>query len=143
MVDQLYILNEQGKNPEHINLDQRFGGAQDQLEGGEKQEQKVEQVSERVIAESGAVYGHILAQVHTAQKDDHGKVMQDASSLHQKMDRESQIKHLIDLAMTDGVQHAVKVAQQAEDYYILDQIHDRLLAEDLHAALLTKGLIEQ
>jgi hypothetical protein len=39
--------------------------------------------------------------------------------------------------------HAVKVARHLEDDYVLDTFHDKLLADELHDALLKKGLIEE
>ena len=45
--------------------------------------------------------------------------------------------------MQKGVVHAVKVARHLEDNYALDEFHDRMLADELHEALIKKGLIEE
>lgn len=144
MVDQININGGIGNASEKISLEQRFGVSQEKRDDV-FQNRENDANTEQIGTEKDGAYGHILSQVqssHDAIGEDHGKIMHDASTLHQKMDRESQIKHLIDLAMSEGVQHAVKVAQKAEDYYILDQLHDRLLADDFHAALKARGMIE-
>ncbi len=128
---------------EHVSLEKRFGVERDK--GGVEfdKEKTIENVAEKSAAEKDASYQDILSKVKTQNNDDDDSLMQDASALHQQTDRESQITHLIDLAMTKGVEHAVKVAQKAEDYYVLDQLHDRLLADELHEALMSRGLIEE
>ena len=42
-----------------------------------------------------------------------------------------------------GVIHAVKVARHLDDNYAMDEFHDRLMAEELHDALVKKGLIKE
>ena len=128
---------------EHVSLEKRFGVEKD--DGGVEfdKEKTIESVAEKSAAEKDASYQNILSKVKTQNDNDDDSIMQDASTLHQQTDRESQITHLIDLATTKGVEHAVKVAQKAEDYYVLDQLHDRLLADELHEALMSRGLIEE
>lgn len=131
----------QSLSPEHVSLEERY--ARQEKSPGQVVEQPkiVEKAQEKSAAESDATYKAILSKVSDTQSDEN-TVMNDASNLDQKMNRESQITHLIDLAMNKGVAHAVKVAQKAEDYYLLDQLHDRLLADELHDALVQRGLIE-
>ena len=50
------------------------------------------------------------------------------------LDEESRITHLVSLAETKGVPHAVQVARSLKDFYALDMMHDEL-AEQFHAAL--------
>ena len=132
-------------SPENIDLEKRF--ASEQGENSIQFEEKKtvqETVGEKNAAEKDATYQNILSKVNaTVQTSDKNSVAQDASVLHQKTDRDSQITHLLDIAMTKGVVHAVNVARHVEDYYMLDQLHDRLLAEDLHDALMQRGLIEK
>ena len=138
------ISNQQESQvPEHVSLEKRFGVEKD--DGGVEfdKEKTIESVAEKSAAEKDASYQNILSKVKTQNDNDDDSIMQDASTLHQQTDRESQITHLIDLATTKGVEHAVKVAQKAEDYYVLDQLHDRLLADELHEALMSRGLIEE
>ena len=131
------------QSPEHVSLEKRFG-IEKNNNAMLNAEKSAENISEKNAAESDGSYQNILSKVKT-QRDDNsdGAVMQDASSLHQQIDRESQITHLIDLAMTKGVGHAVNVAMKAEDYYVLDQLHDRLLADELHEVLISNGLIDK
>lgn len=100
---------------------------------------------EIVSAEKDDSYSKILSQVKSAPaKDtDDEEVAKDAQAATQKTDAESQVQHLVDVAMQKGVVHAVKVARHMEDNYILDMFHDKLLSEELHKALLEKGLIQE
>jgi len=94
-------------------------------------------------AEKDAAYGDILSKVQTSSSSntDDNQVAFDAAQGAMKTDAQTQIQHLVDIAMQKGVIYAVKVARRMEDNYILDSFHDRLLAEELHDALLQKGLI--
>jgi len=139
------ILNSQESQvPEGVSLEKRFGVEKNDINAEVAKEKIVEGVAEKSVAEKDSSYQNILSKVQSQSDDnDDDALMQDASNLHQQTDRESQITHLIDLAVTKGVGHAVKVAQKAEDYYVLDQLHDRLLADELHEALTSHGLIEK
>ncbi|PID52194.1 MAG: hypothetical protein CR972_02820 [Candidatus Moraniibacteriota bacterium] len=145
MSDQNTNSVEKNLSPEYVSLEERFSRVdkEDRESLFEKKDRESEKAFERNTAESDSSYNQILSKVQEARSVDDMTVMQDASVLDQQADRESQITHLIDLAMTKGVYHAVKVAQKAEDYYVLDQLRDRLLADDLHSALISKGLIEE
>jgi hypothetical protein len=70
-------------------------------------------------------------------------VKKDAEEANLGTDAESKLKNLVVLAETKGLPHAVKVARHMEDNYTLDEFHDRLLSEELHSALLKKGLIKE
>lgn len=89
-------------------------------------------------------YGKILSKVQT-QTDDvkQDEVVMDAEAGVQKTDAESQVQHLVDIAQQKGVMHAVRVARHMEDNYILDTFHDRMLADELHDALVKKGMIKE
>jgi len=138
------IKNQQeAQSPEHVSLEKRFGVESKKDDVQFEEGITVENVAEKSVAEKDESYNHILSKVQSQNDDNDGVIMQDASTLHQQTDRESQITHLIDVATTKGVSHAVKVAQKAEDYYVLDQLHDRLLADDLHDALVSSGMIEK
>jgi hypothetical protein len=108
-----------------------------------KIEQEIPQ--EIVAAEKDDSYGKILSKVQ-AQDDsiaDQNAIASDALVGSQKIDADSQVQHLVDIAGQKGVIHAVKVAQHMQDNYVLDTFHDKLLSEELHAALLQKGLIKE
>ena len=95
--------------------------------------------------EKDSAYNKILTKVKTQTDDktDDSVVADDAKVGAQKDDAESQIQHLIDVAQQKGVVHAVKVARHMDDNYILDTFHDRLLADELHDALIKKGMIKE
>jgi hypothetical protein len=95
--------------------------------------------------EKDNAYGKILSKVQS-QTDDAavaGDVANDAQAGVQKTDAETQILHLVDIAQQKGVVHAVKVARHMEDNYVLDTFHDRMLADELHDALVKKGMIKE
>lgn len=108
-------------------------------------ERKADVAIEKSQAESESAYKNILSKVQSVSDDDQDDdtLMDDASTLHQQIDRDSQIKHLVNLAFSKGVEYAVEVARKTEDYYVLDQLHDSLLADDLHDALISNGLIDE
>jgi hypothetical protein len=97
-------------------------------------------------SEKDDAYGKILSKVRT-QADDYVSVgdivASDAQIGAEKADAETQIQHLVDIAQQKGVVHAVKVARHMEDNYILDTFHDRMLSEELHDALVEKGMIKE
>lgn len=108
----------------------------------------VEQELPREIsaAEKDNTYGKILSKVQTQSDDqniDSSAIVFDAQVGAAKTDAESQIVHLIEIAGQKGVVHAVKVAQHMQDNYILDTFHDRMLADELHDALVAKGMIKE
>lgn len=96
-------------------------------------------------AEKDDAYGKILSKVQTQSDDvvDHAEVANDAEVGAGKIDAESQVQHLIDIAGQKGVVHAVKVAQHMQDNFVLDTFHDRMLADELHDALLKRGMIKE
>ena len=95
--------------------------------------------------EKDNAYNKILSKVQAPSDDntDQDEVANDAKEGAQKMDAETQIQHLIDIAQQKGVVHAVKVARHMEDNYILDTFHDKMLADELHDALVKKGMIKE
>ncbi|MFZ5981953.1 MAG: hypothetical protein ACOYS2_00020 [Patescibacteria group bacterium] len=55
---------------------------------------------------------------------------------------ENKIQALLGIVEARGVVYAVKVAKKLEDNYVLDELHDRMLSEKFHAALVAKGFIK-
>lgn len=132
-----------------INLEGKFTVGKEKPELAISKEAEISKTEKETAKEiSGAekdnAYGKILTKAQsqpqpTASDDD---IKKDAELVSQKTDAESQIQHLVDVAMQKGVAHAVKVARHMEDNYVLDMFHDKLLADELHDALLKKGLIK-
>ena len=93
--------------------------------------------------EKDDVYASILAKAKQPTTVAQHAVSADAKNVSEETDYESKITKLVAIAESQGVLHAVKVARHLEDNYILDELHDRLLAEDLHLALVRKGMITE
>jgi hypothetical protein len=104
-----------------------------------------EKAPEIISAEKEQVYQKILSKVQTQNNSPVPMegIANDAKEAAAQMDADGQVKHLVELAAQKGVVHAVKVAQHLESNYILDSFHDKLLSEELHKALLGKGLIQE
>ena len=140
---------------EELNLKAKFGGGLDRKENietdGTLNQTELEKASstletkERLEGsmEKDDAYNKILSKVKSSTAIAHNDVSDDAKLANNKLDYESKITHLVQLAETKGVAHAVKVAQHLEDNYLLDELHDRLLADDLYNALVKKGLITE
>lgn len=106
--------------------------------------QEKEKAREVSAAEGDGAYNKILSKVKknkSVVSDDDVNI--DADIVSRKKSADKQVSHLVDLSMEKGVLHAVKVARHMNDDYILDMFHDRLLAEDLHIALVERGLIDE
>lgn len=93
--------------------------------------------------EKEEAYNKILAKVKSPSTVLHDDVSTDAKTASDETDYENRIIKLVEIAETKGVTHAVKVARHLEDNYLLDELHDRLLATDLHDALVKKGMITE
>ena len=132
-----------------LDLESKFkaGKAEAHFSEKEKPELKIEEKKppEIVSGEKEETYEKILSKVqsHGAESHKGETIKNDAKNFMQKTDAESQIQHLVDVAMEKGVVYAVKVAKHLEDNYVLDMFHDKLLADELHDALLKKGLIKE
>lgn len=121
------------------------GGAREKI-GAPFTDVEKEVPQEISAAEKDGAYGKILSKVQTGDDDkqiDPNAIANDAAAGAQKTDAESQIVHLIEIAGQKGVVHAVKVAQHMQDNYILDTFHDRMLADDLHDALVARGMLKE
>lgn len=99
--------------------------------------------SEITGAEKDSAYGKILSKVKDAEDKDDELLRDVETILQKKMDAESNVKHLVDLALEKGVEYAVKVARKMDDNYILDMMHDKLIADNFHKALLDKRMISE
>jgi hypothetical protein len=103
----------------------------------------------QVERQEGAVekedaYTKIVSKIKTqAPLIDEVDVKKDVEVIGKEMDAESRISNLVDIAMQKGVVHAVKVAKKMDDNYILDGLHDKLIMDEFHDALMEKGLIEE
>ena len=88
------------------------------------------------------MYKKLLASLpRTTTPTDDNSVNQDADVISSQIDADSKVTQLVDLAVTRGVAHAIKVALRLNDFYVLDKMHDDL-ANKFHASLKEKGLIK-
>jgi hypothetical protein len=134
------------------NLAKKFGHVEkaDFENQGEQTEERFEKSQERDLeketasAEKDHAYGEILSKVKSKEGSDYGSedISKDAKEASLQADADSQVQHLVDLAVDKDVAHAVKVAKHLEDNYVLDAFHSRLLSKELHGALDEKGLLE-
>jgi hypothetical protein len=94
--------------------------------------------------EKEAAYSKILSKIPSQnQKAQDEEVATDANLANTGIDAESKVNNLVKIAENKGIVHAVKVARHMEDNYTLDEFHDRLLGEELHNALVAKGMIKE
>lgn len=70
-------------------------------------------------------------------------VADDARKTDWERNADNKVEALVRIAELKGIPHAVKVAKHLDDNYTLDEFHDRLLTEELHEALIRRGLIEE
>lgn len=66
----------------------------------------------------------------------------DAKAVYDETDAEARVTKLVSLAETKGIEHAVRVAQKLDDFYVLDRMHDELSGK-FYDALKAKGLIAE
>lgn len=66
----------------------------------------------------------------------------DAKAVYDETDAEARVTKLVSLAETKGIEHAVRVAQKLNDFYVLDRMHDELSGK-FYDALKAKGLISE
>jgi len=125
----------ESENAQENNLKVKL--APENVSSPETQERKEGQM------EKEEAYNKILAKVKNPATALQNDVATDAKTANDETDYENKIIKLVELAETKGVVHAVKVARHMEDNYLLDELHDRLLATDLHDALVKKGMITE
>jgi len=98
-------------------------------------------------AENEAAYSKILSKAAMTSQQQalptDENVKNDAQAVNIGTDAESKISNLVNLAQTKSIPYAVKVARHMEDNFVLDEFHDRMLGEELHDALVKKGMIKE
>lgn len=78
-------------------------------------------------------------------------VASDAQSVANIQEFEKKVEKLVEIAIQKGPEHAIQVAQYmdkgkdpgAADNYTLDEIHDRLMEDELRTQLIQKGLLRE
>lgn len=86
-------------------------------------------------------------QKSTPAKDDADEekpdVKEHARQVYQINDPKQQIEKIIQIAITHDPIHAIKVAQHLDDNYILNEIHDRLVEDQVREELIKRGLLQE
>jgi hypothetical protein len=102
--------------------------------GGESQEEKV---SEKIETVRKAITTQKAPAVAT--------VSDDAKTVAGIAEYEKKVEKLVELALHRGPEHAIKVAQHmdANDNYTLDELHDKMIEDDLRKQLIAKGLLKE
>ncbi|HRY82321.1 MAG TPA: hypothetical protein P5232_01245 [Candidatus Moranbacteria bacterium] len=148
MADEI-ISNLEPIEESDLSLKEKFTGGGKAEKFPQENVETVSPASEQAEKKEGAVeketaYSKILSKIPTqSQKVQTDEVAEDATSANVGIDAESKINNLVKIAETKGIAHAVSVARHMEDNYTLDEFHDRLLSEELHSALIAKGMIKE
>ncbi len=109
--------------------------------GAEAQEEKVSEKIETARQTIGAQQAPPAASVAS-----------DAQSVGQIQEFEKKVEKLVEIAVQKGPEHAIQVAQHMDkgkdssgqaDNYTLDEIHDRLMEDELRTQLIQKGLLKE
>lgn len=126
---------------EQLNLNPEQAGAEaaPRVEGGERVfEAPVEAALERA-AEFAPVQPAPSPVIPPIIKKEEAKIK--ASEL-KLLGEEEQIKHLTDIAFGKGISHAVEIAQNLDNPYLLDKFHDTV-TDRLYQELVKKGMIKK
>ena len=89
--------------------------------------------------------------IGTQQVTPAANIASDAESVSEIEEFEKKVEKLVEIAIQKGPEHAIQVAQHmdkgkdpaAADNYTLDEIHDRLMEDELRAQLMQKGLLKE
>lgn len=108
--------------------------------GAEAQEEKV---SEQIETARQAISTQPAAPA--------ASVSGDMQSVADIQEFEKKVEKLVEMAVQKGPEYAIQVAQQMDkgknpstaDNYALDEIHDRLIEEELRKQLIAKGLLKE
>lgn len=118
-------------------------GAERSMETGSSS--RVEHAPETSAENAKEKYTEMIAQVRSASPTvpmpDTAAVSIDAKAVYAETDAEARVTKLLSLAETKGPEHAVRVAEHLNDFYVLDRMHDEL-AEKFYDALKAKGMLK-
>ncbi|TSA45944.1 hypothetical protein D4R51_01005 [bacterium] len=100
-------------------------------------EAREEKVSEKIETARKTISAHKAPAVTT--------IADDAKTVAGIAEYEKKVEKLVELALQKGPEHAVKVAQHmdANDNYTLDELHDKMIEDDLRKQLIQRGLLKE
>ncbi len=144
------VSNLEPINESDLDLERKFGSGKKESGETNRTEEKpdfsFEKVSEapEVKKEKERQYSKVLSKIKSQSSITTGGVVNDdAEVVSREQDMEGKVKKLVELAENKGVVHAVKVAKHIDDNYILDELHDRMISDELRAVLIQKGFIKE
>lgn len=76
----------------------------------------------------------------TADKQDVQKHVNEVMAIE---DAGQQVQRIVELASSKDPFFAIKVAQQLDDNFVLDQVHDELIEDQVRNILIDKGLLKE
>jgi len=79
----------------------------------------------------------------TTDKADKQDVKKQADEIMAIQDADQQIQRVVELATQKDPFFAIKVAQELDDNFVLDQVHDELIEDKVRNILVDKGLLKQ
>lgn len=100
-------------------------------------EAKVEQVSEKIETARKTI--------QTQKPTAHTAIHDDAKEIAEIQEYEKKVEKLVELALQKGPEHAIQVAihMDANDNYTMDELHDKMITDDLRKQLIQKGLLKE
>lgn len=132
-----------------LDLAKKFGHVEkNNSQSGENKKEAIIVASEKEKnvemgkVEKDSTYNQIVSKISKTTNDvTTDDVKNDAQMVSEKMDAESQIQHLVEIATSKGVTHAIKVAKHIDDNYVMDMLHDKLISDEFHKVLVEKNFI--
>jgi hypothetical protein len=107
------------------------------IENKQGVEAGAEQVSEKIETARKTI--------QTQKPTAHAVIHDDAKAVAEIQEYEKKIEKLVELALQKGPEHAIQVAMHmdANDNYTMDELHDKMIADDLRKQLIQKGLLKE
>ncbi len=118
-------------------------GEAKEKEGEETVESKEEKVGEKIET--------ARKKIQTQKPAAKANVAADAQTVSGIAEYEKKVEKLVELALQKGPEHAIRVAKHLDqkknaseaDNYTLDEVHDRMIEEELRKQLIQKGLLKE
>lgn len=118
---------------------------------GEVQSETSAEVLEEKVSEKIETARQTIGAQQAAPAVPLGGIANDAQTVSGIQEFEKKVEKLVEIAVQKGPEHAIRVAQHMDkgknssqaDNYTLDEIHDRLMEDELRSQLIQKGLLKE
>jgi len=109
----------------------------------EKREAARKEKLETVVGQENMISGQAAQPVAppSASQPQPAQVQSDIAKLS-GIEKNQQLKNLVDMAFLKGVAHATEVARNLDNPYLLDEFHDTLI-DEFHKKLVEEGKLEE